>query len=127
MNSDNIQDNIQDVENNLSNKINKEKNIISYLSDVLFGENKEDRADINKTYDDISENLEESYENLINLSKMNLGKIYEHFEINNNINQKENSYNKKYSNIMNNTNNYETDYELQINSNEKITFMKSKK
>jgi hypothetical protein len=127
MNSDNIQDEIS--ENNLSNKKNKDQNFISYLSDIFLGKN--DENDNNKTYDDFQEDLEESYENLINLSKMDMSKIYEHFEINNNSdyidNQKQNSYNKKYSNILINTNNYEIDYELQINDNETITFLKSKK
>ena len=73
---------------------------------------------------------------------MNMSKIYEYFEINdyNNIDvdidididnyidiQKQNPYNKKYSNILTDTNNFEIDYELKINDNETITFLKSKK
>lgn len=126
MNSDNIQDEIN--VNNLSNNIHGGENIISYLSDIFLGKNNEDGNNINFTHDDISENFEESYDNLIKLSKMNIGKLCEYFEINNDIsNQKQNSYNKKYSNILINTNNYETDYELKINSNETMTFLKSKK
>jgi len=138
MNSDNIQDKI--IENNLANKKNKDQNIISYLSDIFLGKN--DENVINNTYDDFQEDFEESYENLINLSKMNMSKIYEYFEINdyNNIDvdidididnyidiQKQNPYNKKYSNILTDTNNFEIDYELKINDNETITFLKSKK
>lgn len=139
MNSDDIIDDFN--ENTLANKLNKDKNIISYLSDIFLGNN--DENDNNKIYDDndFQENYEESYYNLLNLSKMNMSEINKYFEINNNnfdnnfdnmTNmefQKQNSYNKKYSNMLNNdnTNNYEIDYELQINDKETITFLKSKK
>ena len=121
MNSDNIQD---ETENNLSNK---NKNILSYLSDIFLEKN--DENDNNKLYDDFQEDVEESYENLLNLSKMDISKIYEHFEINyDNIdNHRQNSLNKKYSNTLDNAYNYEIDYELNINDNETITFLKSKK
>ena len=124
MNSDNILDDTFD--SNLSNNTKKENGIISYLSDIFLGNNNNENN--NETYDDFKEDFEKSYENLINLSKMDINDIYKHFDINNNNNyQKQNSYNKKYSNMLIGTNNYEIDYELQINDNETITFLKSKK
>lgn len=125
MNSDDIQDDVQENNNNLSG----EKNFISYLSDIFLGNNNTNDNNNNNTndYDDVEENLEESHENLMKLSKMNISKICEYLEIDDIYNQKQHSYNKKYSNILTNTNNYETDYELKINSNETITFLKFKK
>lgn len=125
MNSYDIQDDVQENNNNLSG----EKNFISYLSDIFLGNNNTNDNNNNNTndYDDVEENLEESHENLMKLSKMNISKICEYLEIDDIYNQKQHSYNKKYSNILTNTNNYETDYELKINSNETITFLKFKK
>lgn len=133
MNSDYIQDEIND--NDMTNNKSGDKNFISYLSDIFLGKNNvnddnnvNDENDDDKIYDDYQEDFEESYKNLINLSKMNMDKIYNHFKISGNIDeQKVNSYNNKYSNILVNTNNYETDYELKINDNESIEFLKSKK
>lgn len=126
MDSNSAHDEIDKINNgDLSSDLTQKKTFLNYFSDLFF--DTVDDVDSNNNDDgnicnDIQQN---SYNNLLKLSALNTNQIYEHFDKNILCN-KSNAYNKKYSNILKNQINYEIDYELKIDKNETIQFIKSK-
>lgn len=75
-----------------------------------------------------NENYIKASENIEKISKMNWNEIKTYFNIES-YDEHHNTikYKKKYSNIVDKTLQYETDYELKINDDEVLKFIKIKK
>lgn len=125
LNDDN--DIIKDSNFNPNSTQKKKFNFIDYLSEILLGDNDQNDTEL---FDDVENNgnYEKSFNDLITLSKMNFKDVLKHTEIDDlEFNEKTNSYNKKYSNIIEIPVQYQTDFELKINDDENINFLQSKK
>lgn len=122
MDTDNIKDDI-----NQFSKKNTTQNFIDYLSGMFL--NDDDNNDVyNNNYD--NENYEQAYENIKKLSKMNWNEVLKHHNINikkYDIYDDTSMYKKKYSNVIDKSFEYKTDYELKLNDDEDIKFIKTKK
>lgn len=115
-------DNVNNDINQFSKK--KPQNLMDYLSSMFLNDN-------DNIYDDNYDNnkYEQAYKNIKNLSKMNWDEIQKHHNIN--IDKydeyKDTSmYKKKYSNVIDKSFEYKIDYELKINDDEDIKFIKTK-
>jgi len=119
-------DDVNNVINQFSQK-NTTPNFIDYLSNMFLNDNNN-----NDMYNDNNdnENYEQAYENIKKLSEMNWNEIQTHYDIN--IKKfseykDTNMYKKKYSNVIDKSFEYKIDYELKLNDDEDIKFIKTKK
>jgi hypothetical protein len=119
-------DDVNNVINQFSKK-NTTPNFMDYLSNMFMND-----TNNNDIYDDNNgnENYEQAYENVKKLSKMNLDEIQTYHNINmKNFDEYKdtNMYKKKYLNVIDKSFEYKTDYELKLNDDEDIKFIKTKK
>lgn len=127
MDTDNI-DNIDNIENEFFKK-NTTPNFIDYLSNMFINNTDNDSGNI---FNDNQENdgYEQAYENIKKISKMNWDEVqkYHNVDIKNFTEYNDtNMYKKKYSNVIDKSFEYKTDYELKLNDDEDIKFIKTKK
>lgn len=114
-NTDSFVNNIQE------DKTNDTNGFFNYISETFFSSNNSSSDD---EYND--EDLINSYNNVHKLSQMNISQIHKYLNMDN-LKNDANMYNNKYSNTLGETKKYETDYEIEIDKNEKLKFMRLKK
>lgn len=113
---------------------NEKTNFFNYLTNTFF--NNDDKN--NNIYNDDDEiyDFDQAYKNIYKLSKMDMNDLKKHFKLNetylnNNLDDlnytKNNYYNSKYFNVMENPLKYQTDFEIYINNDETIKYIKIKK
>ena len=116
------------IENEFFKK-NTTPNFIDYLSNMFINNTDNNSCYVFNDNQDNDE-YEQAYENIKKLSKMNWNDVQKYYNIDiKNFNEFNdiNMYKKKYSNVIDKSFEYKTDYELKLNNDEDIKFIKTKK
>lgn len=104
-------------------------NFMDYLSNMFINNTDNNSCNVFNDNQDNDE-YEQAYENIKKLSKMNWNDVQKYYNIDiKNFNEFNdiNMYKKKYSNVIDKSFEYKTDYELKLNNDEDIKFIKTKK